>query len=128
MRAYRLMYGTKREKPDWDPGLGQIEVCEVVKLTFMHNKKCLYPAYAARTPSLHAEKCISCKERAILIWCRGYHSCNNNFAHFIISLWPGEKKAAVRESGSVAHLGTIVAQLRRKQLIELIKTVINRKE
>jgi hypothetical protein len=40
----------------------------------------------------------------------------------------GQKKAAVRESGSVAHLGTIVAQLRRTQLIELIKPVINRKE
>jgi hypothetical protein len=39
-----------------------------------------------------------------------------------------EKIAAIRESGSVAHLGTIVAQSRRKQLIELIKPVINRKE
>jgi hypothetical protein len=79
MRALRLMYGTKREKPDWDAGLGHSEVCEVVKLTFMH-KKCLDSAYAARTSSLHDGKCVSRKIRTILIWCCGTLSCNNNFA------------------------------------------------
>jgi hypothetical protein len=92
------MNGTKREKPDWDAGLGHIEVCEVVKLTFMSQKMPVSCLRSANVLLAKGKMQLMQNAGTVLIWCRGDHSCNNNFTSFI-KLWPGDTKSRRAREG-----------------------------